>query len=155
MFVHLFIQAFFITSQTKTSKLRRCFCTCCRLDLKQANLTIVWLLGLLVSDLTNKCTKHLLNALEVMLDYSLALCSYSLKSVTDFSPDLSLVTIKFWLLNTLSQLQVYSGKGLLVSDLTNKCTKHLLNLDVLVWLFAFSCYTIHTSLKNDIYQCIG
>jgi hypothetical protein len=28
-------------------------------------------------------------------------------------------------------------------------------LDVLVWLFAFSCYTIHTSLKNDIYQCIG
>ena len=35
------------------------------------------------------------------------------------------------------------------------CTKHLLNLDVLVWLFAFSCYTIHTSLKNYIYQCIG
>ena len=35
------------------------------------------------------------------------------------------------------------------------CTKHLLNLDVSVWLFAFSCYTIHTSLKNDIYQCIG
>ena len=28
------------------------------------------------------------------------------------------------------------------------CTKHLLNLDVLVWLFAFSCYTIHTSLKK-------
>jgi hypothetical protein len=46
--------------------------------------------------------------------------------------------------------------GLLVSDLTyTTCTKHLLNFDVLVWLFAFSCYTIHTSLKNDIYQCIG
>jgi hypothetical protein len=37
-------------------------CTCCRLDLKQANLTTVWLLGLLVSDLIyTTCTKHLLN----------------------------------------------------------------------------------------------
>jgi hypothetical protein len=36
--------------------------------------------------------------------------------------------------------------GLLLSDLTyTTCTKHFLNLDVLVWLFAFSCYTIHTS----------
>jgi hypothetical protein len=58
--------------------------TCCRLDLKQANLTTVWLLGLLVSDLTY-----------------------------------------------------------------TTCTKHLLNLDVLVWLFAFSCCTIHTILKNS------
>jgi hypothetical protein len=73
-------------------------------------------------------------------------CVLTLKSLSlilGFSLDLSLVTIKFWLL------------GLLVSDLTyTTCTKHLLNLDVLVWLFAFSCYTIHTSLKNDIYQCI-
>jgi hypothetical protein len=43
--------------------------------------------------------------------------------------------------------------GSLVSDLTyTTCTKHLRNLDVLVWLFAFSCYTIHRlphSLTNQ------
>ena len=40
-------------------------------------------------------------------------CVLTLKSLSlilGFSLDLSLVTIKFWLLNTLSQLQVWSGK---------------------------------------------
>jgi hypothetical protein len=40
-------------------------------------------------------------------------CVLTLKSLSlilRFSLDLSLVTIKFWLLNTLSQLQVWSGK---------------------------------------------
>jgi hypothetical protein len=40
-------------------------------------------------------------------------CVVTLKSLSlilRFSLDLSLVTIKFWLLNTLSQLQVWNGK---------------------------------------------
>jgi hypothetical protein len=55
-------------------------CTCCRLDLKQANLTTVWLLSLLVSDLTyTTCTKHLLY-LDVLV------CGHHLLVISSVKP---------------------------------------------------------------------
>jgi hypothetical protein len=93
-----------------------------RLDLKQANLAIIQLLSLLVSDLTYNMYSVLCifliwmswfkelwkSCLVISLPCVLTLKSLSL--ILGFSLDLSLVTIKFWLLNTLSQLQVWSGK---------------------------------------------
>jgi hypothetical protein len=93
-----------------------------RLDLKQANLAIIQLLSLLVSDLTYNMYSVLCifliwmswfkelwkSCLVISLPCVITLKSLSL--ILGFSLDLSLVTIKFWLLNTLSQQQVWSGK---------------------------------------------
>jgi hypothetical protein len=57
-----------VDRSTNSAFCEKIHCTC-RLDLEQANLTTVWLLGLLVSDLTyTTCTRHLnLDVLESLL----------------------------------------------------------------------------------------
>jgi hypothetical protein len=50
------------------------------------------------------------SCLKLVIPLPCVLTIKSLSLILGFGLDLSLVTIKFWLLNTLSQLQVWSGK---------------------------------------------